>query len=288
MTLPPPDTVLASARQAGTRAHEEGLIDDEFTPNLIVEADDAEPAIDRTERGFVGEDATELGLLAVASKADNGALHFPEPDLTAPGPWLVLEPLSGLISTVHRGTGRVSVKLDYEHTNDHYLATVGEHVNALLAAARPSHDRYPVADDSKGIFRTGMTEFEVRSVGTTETTLTASFEVLTTPSTAKSAVIATFEQIDGVVDVAYEAAIGVERAAPSRTLRSAVEKAHRQVLGDAGYEWYPLPTVFSRLPSEQKIALGTGSRTDDRFSNKAYATGTELLAASLSNLGENI
>jgi len=287
VSLPPSDIVLAAAQREGERTRERRLASDGSVPNLVVAMDDAEPMIEYTEEMYSGEDATDLGLLAVALEADTGALHYPEPDLTASGPWLVLEPLSGFISTVHTGTGRLSVELAYDRSSDHHLETIAERVDTLLTTARPSHDQYPVADDARGIFRTGMTEVAPTAITTTEDSITASFDVSTTPATSGAALAAAFEELDDVINVKYRSIVGVERAAPAERLRSAVEDAHHHVLDDAEYDWFPRPTVSSRIPGGEKIALGTGVRTADEFDAAAYTTGVELLTASLSNLGEN-
>jgi len=287
VSLPPPDSVLAAARRAGTRTRERGLASDGSVPNLVVHMDDPEPAVEHTEEVYSGKSATDFGLLAVALESDAVALHYPNPDLTAAGPWLVLEPLSGYISTIHTGTGRLSVALAYDRLSDHHLETIAERVNALLATARPNHDQYPVAEDAQGVFRTGMTELTPTAITITEDSVTASFDVSTTPATSDAVIATAFEDIDSVVNVEYQSVIGIERAAPSEHLRSAVEDAHHHVLDDVGYEWFPRPTVFSLIPGGEKIAFGTAARTADEFDAEAYTTGVELLTASLSNLGEH-
>lgn len=285
--LPEPDAALADARRVGARTRDEGLARDASIPNVVVAADDPEPDVERTDDGYEGAGAPTLGLLAAAAEAEaeGVALHYPEADLTAEGPWLVLEPLSGLLSTVHTGTGRVAVELDYDRAADHRLDAVAGYVGDLLAAARPEHEQYPVADDDAGVFRTGMTTFAPGEITADDGSVTARFDVSTTPATTAAGVAATFGAVDGVVDVRYEAGVGVERAEPPAALRSAVEDAHRDVLGDAGYEWFPEPTIFSRLPTREKVAFGTGVRGSGAFSEESYATCVDLLAAVLSNLG---
>ena len=285
MSLPEPDAVLAAARRAGARTRDEGLAGDASVPNVVVEMDDPEPDVERTDEGYAGEGAPALGLLAATVEAQGVALHYPEADLTARGPWLVLEPLSGFLSTVHTGTGRVAVELEYDRAADHHLDAVESYVDDLLGAARPGHDRYPVADDDAGVFRTGMTTFAPDEITTADGSVTARFDVSTTPATTAGGIVATFGAVDGVVDVRYEAGVGVERADPSAALRSAVEDAHCDVLGDAQYEWFPEPTVFSRLPTGEKVAFGTGVRGAGTFADGSYATCADLLSAVLSNLG---
>ena len=285
MSLPEPEAVLAEARRMGARTRDEGLAGDESVPNLVVAMDDPEPQIERTDEGYAGEGAPALGLLAAGVETAGVALHYPEADLTAEGPWLVLEPLSGFLSTVHTGTGQVAVELDYDRAADHHLDAVADYVDELLGAARSSHEQYPVADDDAGVFRTGMTTFTPGEITTADGSVTARFDVSTTPATTAAGIAATFGAIDGVVDVRYETRAGVERADPSAGLRSAVEDAHRTVLGDAGYEWFPDPTVFSRLPTGEKVAFGTGVRGAAQFSHESYATCVELVTTALSNLG---
>lgn len=273
MTLPDPETVVARAREAPN--------DSDSGVNIAVTGPVDSESVERDEDGYVGETAGAIGRLA-AALASNGRVHYPDPDFTADGPWLVLAPLSGFVSTVATGTGRAVVTLDYDASADSALDGLDERVSALAEAVRPIHDHYPVSDDG-GTFTTGMTTFALDTLST-DGNLTATFDVSTTPATSASRVESRFV-VEGVENVAYEPVVGVERAAPSSELREAVETAHRRVRGDCEYEWLPDPGVFAEIPGAEKMALGTGSPEAAEFSREQYETCLDLLESTLSTLG---
>jgi len=256
--LPEPETVLDRA-QASTP--------DDAAVNIVVTGTADAAAVDLTEEGYIGESAGTVGRLAAAPAP--AAVHYPDPDFTVDGPWLVLAPLRGFVSTVAAGVGEATVTL----VNDRPLA---ESIPALLDAARPSHDHYPVTDDEQGVFTTGMTTLALSSFSVGEK-LVASFDVSTTPATRTSTVAARFDELVSVESVEYNPVVGVERAAPSADLRDAVEAAHRNVRGDCEYEWLPEPGTFAAIPSAEKVALGTGAPGADRFSREEYRTCVDLL-----------
>jgi hypothetical protein len=159
------------------------------------------------------------------------------------------------------------------------IQPVRDRLDAVLSAARARHEHYPVGDDDRGVFRAGMTTFSFVDA-TVESDLSVRFDVSTTPATTRSGIVERFASLSGggdaidgpvafesggvEVDVAFET--GVERAEPTDGLREAVEAAHRAVVGHAEYEWLPHPTVFSRLPTSEKVAFGVGdvgNRIDD-------------------------
>ena len=287
MSLPEPGAVFARAREAGERTRDGGLARDASIPNVAVEMAEPEPDVERSDGGgrYVGSGAPEFGLLAAAGGVEGIALHHPQPDLTAEGPWLVLRPLSGVVSTVAKGTGEVIVELAHDRAADHRLDGIERLVSDVFAAARPVHDHYPVAEDDRGVFRTGMTTYTPAEIEVGASAVTVRLDVSTTPATAERDVVARFSTVDGVRSVTYEPGIGAERAEPSPALRAAVEDAHRAVLGDAPYDWAPEPAVFSRIPGRQKIAFGTGVRGSEEFDAGAFRTCVALLSETVSRLG---
>lgn len=283
MTLPDPETVVSRARESITGDSESPTADSRV--NLAVADPVDYDSVDLTDESYVGPDASALGRLAAAVAVEgDAAVHYPEPDFTVGGPWLVLAPLSGLVSTVATGTGRAAVTLDYDGSDDTALDGLDERVSELTEAARPSHDHYPVESDNRGVFTTGMTTFALDSLAT-DGNLTATFDVSTTPATGSDRVESRFADVEGVESVEYESVVGVERAAPSPELREAAETAHRRVLGDCEYEWLPEGGVFAEIPGAEKMALGTGTPGAAEFSHEQYETCVDLLESTLSNLG---
>lgn len=277
MTLPAPKTVIADARTDSS--------DTRVTVNIALSGDVDVDRIERTSTGYAGETAGRLGRLA-AGVASDGQVHYPEPDFTANGPWLVLAPLSGVVSTVATGMGRVVVTLDHDATTDKQLQRLDQRISALLDSVRPSHNHYPVEEDTQGVFTTGMTMFNLDSIEVGEK-LTATFNVSTTPATDRSTIESQFESVENVEDIKYDQLVGVERAAPSVHLREAVESAHRTVYGDWEYEWLPTPGVFAEIPGAEKMALGTGSPESTEFSEEQYESCLEALQTTLSNIEED-
>ena len=274
MTLPEPGSVASRA----SRTEPTG----EPTPNVAVSGAVNVEAVERVDGGYAGDTVGALGRLAAAVSADvDAALHYPEPVLTAEGPWLVLAPLSGFVSTVSTGVGRVTVVLD--DNSDTALRRLEDRLSALFEAARPSHDHYPVTEDSRGVFTGGMTTFALDSVST-DGHPTVTFDASTTPATRPSEVEARFSDVTGVKGVEYEPVVGVERAEPSPGLREAVEAAHRRELGDCEYEWLRSPGLFAGIPGSEKVALGTGDPGSTEFTSEQYETCIDLLESALSAL----
>lgn len=243
--------------------------------------DDAGPDATLTDAGYEGPDAVASGHLAAAT-AVGGAVRIQtaDVDLLAPPPWLVLAPLGGFVATVATGTATVTVTCPLPTRR---LPATQERLEAVLAAARARHDHYPVEADDEGVFRTGMTQFQFSLAEVTaDDTLTVRFDVSTTPATTTSAIVDRFAALDFDVTTAVDFEQGVERASPSSALRGAVEDAHRTVIGDAQYEWLSRPTVFSRVPSAEKIAFGVGTGTT--FSHEAFTQTRDLLERTLEAL----
>jgi hypothetical protein len=278
--LPDPERVVARARESAN-----DVSSDDATVNLVVSGPIDAEGVERGEDGYVGESAGAGGRLpAVDGVEGDVAVHYPEPNFTADGPWLVLAPLSGFVSTVATGVGRAVVALDYDANADPTLDGLDERASGLTDAVRLSHDDYPVESDDRGVFTTGMTTFALDSLSV-DGNLTATFDVSTTPATRASEVEARFADLGGVETVEYESVVGVERAAPSTELREAVEAAHRRVRGDCEYEWLPDPGVFAEIPDAEKMALGTGAPGVAEFSREQYETCVDLLEAAVSNVG---
>lgn len=284
----PPDAVVAAARAAAADS-----ADSAGEPARVVVADPAVDGDATLEDGrYEGPDAVACGHLAAALSVVDATpalrLHHGDVDPTVEGPWLVLAPLDGQIATVATGTATATVTVPIDESAR--IRSARARLDAVLAAARARHDHYPIADDDRGVFRTGMTTFSFREAIREEGTLRVSFDVSTTPATTRGEIVGRFASLsdrgdaagdhvefqtsDVEVDVTF--GVGVERAAPSDDLRDAVEAAHRAVVGDAGYEWLPRPTVFSRLPSMEKVAFG-GGRPGDRFGGDDFERTRALL-----------
>ena len=268
--LPPPGAVTDRAREAAGGGD---------PPNVLVvpEGGPDPSGVERAGDAYQGADAGTLGRLAAAAaacEATGARLHYPEAEATASGPWLVVEPLGGLLSTVHAGRGEATVGCALPPPADRPAAT-GERLRALCAGAAPAHDHYPV-DDERGLFRTGMTTFALAGVDVGDR-VTVRFDVATTPATTAAGVAERFEDRRWVESVRYEQRVGVERATPSDRLRAAAETAAVGTVGDWEYDWFPEPTAFSRLPGGEKLALGTGSPGAERFDGGQFERCRALL-----------
>lgn len=242
------------------------LVDDPTAVNVLaVHGTDGSDAtrLDPEQPIYRGPAAGAVGRLHAATEAvgaaDHACLHHPAPDHSAGGPWLVVEPLGGRLSTVHRGRGTVTLTCTpAEGGVDAHLRETSDRLEAVIEAARPHHEYYPVHRDDLGTFTTGMTTFSLRRVEVTDDRSKVTFGVATTPVTNRSRVEARFEALDSVESVTYEADRPVAEADPGEQLRAAVESAATTVLGDWTYEWGSAPTAFSEIPSIRKIAMGTG------------------------------
>ncbi|MFC7231762.1 hypothetical protein ACFQMM_10715 [Saliphagus sp. GCM10025308] len=316
--LPSPETIRERALEAVERCSDDPGADggcdgrggrSEPVNLLVGPLDGTDPLADLEvatdpetgEAVYRGPQAARAGLLAVAATvagseeadgesnaaADTTArLHYPEADLTAEGPWLVLEPLGGRLSTVVRGRARVSVDLEHApeaSANYRRLETDENRLSAVLEAAKPSHPHYPIEDDRDGVFTTGMTTFSLAGVETSDERLTVVLEAATTPTTDFTEIESRFEPCTSVESVRFEHVSGVDRARPSRATRTAVEGAHRAVLGDCAYDWLAPGSPLEAVPTPDKVALGTGE-PGEPFGADAFATGTRLLEETLARM----
>jgi hypothetical protein len=275
VSLPAPESVVTDAVAADAPAP---------AMNVVVADPDAAGDAELDGDAYVGPDAAVCGHLAaavrVADERDDVRLHHGDVDLTAAGPWLVLAPLDGAIATVAAGTATTTVHLA---APDARPRSVRGGLDAVLAAATATHEFYPVEDDDAGVFRTGMTTFELAAATPVADGLRVTFDTATTPATTRGGVESRFLDVDAVtaVDVTFEA--GVEKSSPGAPLRAAVETAHRRHVGDAGYGWLPRPTAFARIPGGEKVALGAGT-PGDRFDGDDVATTAALVRTTVEEL----
>lgn len=223
----------------------------------------------RENGSFAGSTAGDLGRLHAAtsaiSEAETGCLHFPDPDHTAVGPWLVVEPLAGRLSTVHRGAGSVKVTCEeIPGAVDASLRELSELIQAVLEAARPQHRWYPVDRDDQGVFTTGLTTFSFAGLSMEGVEPSLEFDVATTPATSAEAVEDRFEAVGSVTDATFEAGVPVAHSKPDEVFLRTAEAVTERVVGDWAYEWGPAPTPFSHIPSPNKLALGSGMPGADR------------------------
>jgi hypothetical protein len=283
----PPETVVADARTGGRD-------DDTLSPRVNVAVADPTATGDatRTDEGYEGPDAVACGHLAAALAAADTTpgtrVHHGDVRLTSDGPWLVLAPLAGFVATVAKGTATATVTVSLDGDAGAGVGPdldgVRSALDGVLDSARASHAYYPVGDDEQGVFRTGMTTLSFASAAVDET-LRVRFDVSTTPATTRRTIVDRFASLGPDATVAVEFVVGVERAAPSTPLRNAVEDAHRDVVGDAGYEWLPHPTAFSWLPTPEKLAFG-GGRPGLRFDSDDFERTRGLLQGVVDRLQE--
>jgi hypothetical protein len=291
--LPAPGAVLdrtsdLAERTTGTAAGSDAVnvhvapVDGGFDPATV----------DLDDDGYAGENAGDLGRLAAAVDAveavgsDAARLHHPEVGDDAGGPWLVVEPLCGRLSTVHAGRGRLVVDLtDLPHGVDAGLCALRDALSDLLEAVRPKHEHYPVERDVEGVFTRGMTTLSLADLDAGGERHgngpTVRFDVSTTPDTRSGAVESLVSDLACVREATYEPVADLVRSEPPSSLRDAAEAATERVLGDWEYEWYPEPTVFSRLPTDAKLALGTGVRGEGSFDERQYEDCRALLRGTL-------
>jgi hypothetical protein len=193
-------------------------------------------------------------------------LHYPDPVATAAGPWLVVEPLEGRLSTVHAGRGRLDVELtDLPTGVDAGLRAVRGALVDLIEAVRPEHEHYPVERDAEGVFTRGMTTLAFAGVDVDEGGTTVRFDVSTTPATSADGIEGLVSDLSCVRNATYEPVVALDRSEPPSSLLRAAESAAERAVGDWEYEWYHRPTAFSGLPSASKLALGTGRPGDEAF-----------------------
>lgn len=241
---------------------------------------------------YVGENAGDLGRLAAAVDAVDGLepgvarLHYPGVVETTDGPWLVVEPLDGRLSTVHAGRGRLTVELrDLPPGVDAGLRSLRDALADLLDAVRPEHEHYPVERDEEGVFTRGMTTLSLDRVDADPDGTVIRFDVSTTPDTRARAVESLVSDLACVRDVRYEPIEDFVRSDPPSSLRTAAETAAERAVGDWEYEWYPEPTAFSRLATSAKLALGTGAPGEGSFDEAQYETCRSMLRGTIERYG---
>lgn len=302
-TVPDPGTVLDRAadlaeRWSGTTGNPDAVnvhvapVDGGFDPATV----------DAAGGGYEGPNAGDLGRLAAAVEAverveergdgttdSNGAaarLHHPEPSGTATGPWLVVEPLEGRLSTVHAGRGRLTVELVAPPPGvDAGLRATREALAEVLEAVRPEHEHYPVERDAEGVFTRGMTTFSLAGVDAGGEGTTVRFDVSTTPETRAEAVEGLVSDLSRVGAATYEPVDDLVRSTPPAALRRAAEAAAERTVGDWEYEWYPGPTAFSRLSTGAKLALGTGRPGETAFDGTQYEGCRAMLRRTVARYG---
>jgi len=295
---PPPAALVerAAALPGGPGARSDPPV--EGRPNLLVG-----PLLDRdppdgvrpAAGGYEGEGAAAVGLLSAAvgaAERHDARLHHPTPALSAAGPWLVLRPLGGRVSTVERGRATVTVEFagggdggavpGPDSDSDADPAAVGDRLAALLSAAAASHDRYPTAGERGRAFRRGLTTLSLSAVR--DGGRTVELDAATTPATTAAAVRDRLAGVPGVDSVAVDRTAGVTRATPSDALRAAVERAHAAVRGDCEYVWAPGPTALSAVPGGNAVALGPGD-ANGRFGPDAADDCAALLDRILGAIG---
>jgi len=286
--LPDPGTVLDRAADLAERGS--GATDDGGVVNVHVAPVDGgfDPGtVDAAGGRYEGPNAGDLGRLAAAveaverveepgggtADADGPAarLHYPEPAETAAGPWLVVEPLEGRLSTVHAGRGRLAIELVPAPAGvDAGLRAAREALAAVLDAVRPEHEHYPVQRDAEGVFTRGMTTLSLDGVDAGDEGITVRFDVSTTPETCAAEVEELVSDLSRVRAATYEPVADLVRSTPPAALLRAAEAAAERTVGDWEYEWYPGPTAFSGLSTESKLALGTGRPGEGAFDATQY------------------
>lgn len=273
------DPDVANVLVAGTRQLADGPTD---APAEVIEREDG---------GYHGPASGALGRLAVAVaavEAQTGAcLHYPDPVAAAPGPWLVVEPLGGRLATVAKGRATVTVEMERPSGHlDARLRAGRDRLDSVIEAARPRHEHYPVERDERGTFTRGLVEFDLERIAVDDG-FTVTFSALTVPRSGPDQLRNRFRDVEAVESVDVSVETEVEHAEPSARLRQAVEDAAAAVVGDWSYEWLPGPTAFGSVPSDERMALGTGNPNDDRFGREAFETGRDLLTEAIENLGRD-
>jgi hypothetical protein len=289
--LPDPGSVHGRADAVAARTA--GLVDDPDAPNVHVPPVDGgfDPAtVARADGGYEGESAGDLGRLAAAAGAVErvdppACLHHPDPVPAAEGPWLVVEPLEGRLSTVHAGRGRLTVDLtDPPRGVDAGLRGTRDALVGVIEAVRPDHDHYPVERDEEGVFTRGMTTLSLAGVDAGDGAAVR-FDVSTTPDTRPDAVEGLVSDLPCVRDARYEPVVGLARSDPPAALLRAAEAAAERAIGDWEYEWYPEPTAFSRLSTPARLALGTGCPGEGRFERGGFERCRALLRGTIARYG---
>jgi hypothetical protein len=286
--LPTPEETVAAAARTARDRHDPTAVN-LAVPVLANNSGFNPNPVEHTEEGYVGPGADDLGRLAaaVAATQEGTNLHYPEPDASAAGPWLVVEPLAGRLSTVHAGTGiaRIALTPPADGSIDAELIGIRDRLGNVLAAAHPTHEHYPIGEDEQATFTTGMTTFSLAGVIIEEDQVMVTFDVSATPATTTQVVEEQFGSCESVLWTAYEPRVGVERAAPPVEMREAAEAAAEAVIGDWEYEWFPKPTTFSRIPGGAKLALGASEPGTDNYVTEAHTNTVRLLRETLASFG---
>lgn len=240
-----------------------------------------------SDREYVGENPAIAGLFAaavsVARHSPAFQLQYPTVDMTDGDPWIVLEPINGALGTVSTGRAAVDIEIERPDGNRYNTLTAeSDRLAGVLKTARPSHDWYPVEVDDEETFTRGMTTFELTEI-TVEDHLVISFEATTTPATTATSIRDRFESETGIRAVHVDTECAVERSNPDDRLRSALEGAASDSIGDYCYEWLSDPNGFGEVPTANKIAFGTGHRGEP-FSSEAYETAKAVLERTLERL----
>lgn len=246
-------------------------------------------SVDSTDAGYEGRDAAGIAQLHAATtavaNAEGARLHYPEPNLSVSGPWVILSGLDGRLSTVQIGEATVSIELEAPSGGpDEWLRTIRKRIDAMIEAARPSHAHYPVKHDTQGAFTTGLPTCSLESVSVNAESVQISFSVAMTPSTTVTGLRDRFDEHPWVNTVRVRRERPVMRASPPQTLRQAVESAVEAVLGDWAYEWLREPGAFAWIPTSQKIAIGVEDDRDGPIDTDPIDRTTTVLEHTLSNL----
>jgi hypothetical protein len=299
--LPDPETVPDRAADLTGRTAD--LRADPAAVNVHVAPVDGgfDPAtVGLGDGGYEGPNAGDLGRLAAAVAAieavggvdpeggtGGACLHHPEPSVPgADGPWLVVEPTAGRLSTVHAGRGELTVDLTAPPAGvDAGLRATGDALAEVVDAVRPDHEHYPVERDTEGVFTRGMTTLSLAGVDADGDGTTVRFDVSTTPDTTADAVEGLVSELSCVRGARYEAVVGLARGDPPSSLLRAAEAAAGRAVGDWEYEWYGGPTAFSDLSTASKLALGTGQPGAGVFGEEAYERCRSLLRGTAARYG---
>ncbi|WP_433633492.1 hypothetical protein [Halomicrococcus sp. NG-SE-24] len=282
--LPSPGWVLKHAKIEGNRTQKQ-LEKSERSLNLVLSEFPDNPDVEYDGTKYTGEDAGVVGRLAAAVEAtdQNVFLHYPEIIKEVKGPWLVLEPLGGQIATVHKGQAQATVTMHHRQPSSNTHAGFQDCLTLVRRAADASHLFYPA---DRTVFSTGLTTFILAEVEDCPTTLRATFDVSTIPTTNKESVTDQFKSIDCIKEVEFKSSVDFEKSTPSKPFRGAVENAHSDVLESVSYEWFPRPTLFSTLNTNEKIACGIDKRGATTFTAKEYTQMKNILSSITHKMGD--
>lgn len=284
-SLPPYEQVIRLAEEAGERTRSQAP-EVETPINLLLPELSDDPAVERTDSGYEGEDAGTLGRLAAAVEIEGGEtfLHYPEPIQEVTGPWVVLEPLGGQIATIHKGRGVLFVTAQYRHQSDDNEAGFNSGLLPVREAANPTHPIYPA---DRAVFAPGLPTYRVEDIGDGSEAQYVIYNMSVPLGMSSEDIEREFTKLESVDRANFSFDVEPEEASPAEPLRTAVERAHETVVGDALYGWYSEPTRFSTLRTENKIAVGLGQQGETTFSDEQYGLMVELLSTAVENWGES-